>query len=150
MLGHLGRDPSPAIDVNQETCATVSLATTFKWRDRDTGDFKESTEWHNLVFPPDLAQSALHELKKGTKTWITGRLHTRKWNARDGSKRSAVQVIVESYQDMSKDGTTFSSAQDYYAQPAPQQQRQPRPAAAPTPVAPSTPSTPSTYARAKG
>ena len=83
LLGNLGRDPELRTFPNGTPVCNVSVATTEKWRDRQTGEMRSSTEWHNIVFTDRLAEIAHQYLHKGSQVYIEGKLRTRKWQDRN-------------------------------------------------------------------
>lgn len=94
LLGHLGRDPEVRYMPSGGAVANVSLATSETWKDRQTGERMERTEWHNLVFYNKLAEIAGEYLRKGSKVYIEGRIQTRKWNDKQGQDRYTTEIIV--------------------------------------------------------
>jgi single-strand DNA-binding protein len=95
LVGNLGRDPESRYGAEGSAIVNVSLATTDNWRDKSTGEKKEATEWHRLVFFGKLADIAGQYLKKGSQIYIEGRLRTRKWQDKDGQERQTTEVVVE-------------------------------------------------------
>lgn len=145
LLGRIGRDAVLRRDVRNEEFATASLATNYHYKDKATLERREAAEWHNLVFPPHLAQRAMEKAKKGASLYIEGRLHTQKLVTKKG-ERYVLQIIVERFSDTNDTGYSGPAPQqDYHAEAA-------APARAPshTPRQPHPGSATSTYARAKG
>lgn len=133
LLGNVGRTPERRTDRHGDTFATASLATTSQYTDRASGEKREQTEWHNLIFPPEIQEAACRDVKKGMQLFITGRLHTHKWKGRQGEDRKALQVIVQTYTDVATMGYTGAGGtQDYYAPPNNPAPPPPPRAAAPT------------------
>ena len=95
LVGNIGRDPETRYDNNGGCIANLSLATTDSWRDKSSGEKKEATEWHRLVFFGKLAEIAGQYLKKGSQVYVEGRLRTRKWNDKDGQERQTTEITVE-------------------------------------------------------
>lgn len=95
LIGNLGADPEVRYMPTGSAVTTVSLATTRRWKDRQTGDRREATEWHRVVFFNRLAEIAGEYLKKGSQVYVEGRLQTRKWQAQDGQDRYTTEIIAE-------------------------------------------------------
>lgn len=94
LIGNLGADPEVRYMPSGGAVANVSLATTFRWKDRDTKEKKESTEWHRVVFFNRLAEVVGEYLRKGSQIYIEGRLQTRKWKDKDGIDRYSTEIIA--------------------------------------------------------
>ncbi|HEY5139143.1 MAG TPA: single-stranded DNA-binding protein, partial [Methylococcales bacterium] len=89
--------------------ANITLATNFRWKDKQTGERKESTEWHRVVFFNRLADIAGEYLKKGSQVYVEGRLQTRKWQGQDGQDRYTTEIIAtEMHMLDSRSGGTAS------------------------------------------
>ena len=95
LVGNLGRDPVSRYGADGSAIVNVSLATTDNWRDKSSGERKESTEWHRLVFFGKLAEIAGQYLKKGSQVYVEGRLRTRKWQDKDGQERQTTEIVIE-------------------------------------------------------
>ena len=113
LIGNLGQDPETRYMPNGNAVATISLATSDAWKDKQTGQQQERTEWHRLVFFNKLGEIAGKYLKKGSKIYIEGSLRTRKWQAQDGSDRYTTEIVVNDLQML--DGKPGSA--DYSAYP---------------------------------
>ena len=98
LVGNLGRDPEMRSFPNGDQVANVTLATTDKWKDKATGDMKEATEWHRVVFNGRLAEIAGQYLRKGSQVYIEGSLRTRKWTDKDGAEKSTTEVRADQMQ----------------------------------------------------
>ena len=98
LIGNLGRDPDIRYTPTGTAVANVSLATTDRWKDRDTGELKESTEWHRVVFFGRLAEIAGEHLVKGALLYIEGKLTTRKWQDKDGKDCFTSEIVAEQMQ----------------------------------------------------
>lgn len=99
LIGNLGRDPELRTFADGGKLANVSLATTEKWKDKTTGQSKEATEWHNLVFNGRLAEVARQYLRKGSRIYIEGGLRTRKWQDKQtGQDRYSTEIRVDHMQ----------------------------------------------------
>lgn len=98
LIGHLGANPEIRYLSDGTAIATVSLATTDKWKDKITGQIKEQTEWHRLVFYKKLAEIANEYLKKGALVFIEGKLHTNKWTDKNQIERYTTEIVVKEMQ----------------------------------------------------
>jgi single-strand DNA-binding protein len=95
LIGNLGADPEVRFMPSGGSVATVRLATTRRWKDRQTGDRKEDTEWHRVVFFNRLAEIAGEYLKKGSQIYVEGRIRTQKWQGQDGQDRYTTEIVGE-------------------------------------------------------
>ena len=98
LVGHLGKDPEIRSFSNGEQVANVSLATTDKWKDKATGEQREATEWHHLVFMGRQAEIAGQYLRKGSQIYVEGSIRTRKWQDKEGNDRYTTEVRVGNMQ----------------------------------------------------
>ncbi len=98
LIGNLGADPEIRYTANGSAVANVRLATAESWRDKETGDQQERTEWHRVVFFSRLAEIVGEYLKKGAQVYIEGRLQTRKWQDRDGNDRYTTEIVANEMQ----------------------------------------------------
>jgi len=94
LIGNLGRDPEVRTFPDGGTLCNVTLATTRSWKDKNSGDKVEETEWHRIVFRDRLAEIAGEYLKKGKQVYIEGRLKTRKYTDKDGVEKYATEVVA--------------------------------------------------------
>ena len=94
LIGNLGRDPETRYMPNGEAVTNITLATTETWKDRNTGDRQEKTEWHRVTFYRRLAEIAGEYLKKGSQVYVEGRLETRKWTDKEGKDRYTTEIIA--------------------------------------------------------
>jgi single-strand DNA-binding protein len=95
LVGNLGRDPEVKSMQDGRSMVNMSIATSDTWRDRQTGERKERTEWHRVViFNDKLAEVAQKFLKKGAKVYLEGQLTTRKWTDQSGQERYTTEVVV--------------------------------------------------------
>ena len=150
IVGNLGRDPEVRYMPSGDAIANIAVATSYKSKDRNTGEQKELTEWHRISFFGRLAEIVAQYLKKGSSVYVEGRLQTRKYTDKDGIERYATDVIAENMQmlggrqGMGGDGGGMGGGMggggmdvDYSAPQQPRQQapRQapPAPAARPQP-----------------
>ena len=98
IIGNLGAAPEVRYTQNSTAIATLSVATTETWKDKQTGEPKEQTEWHRCVAYRRLGEIAGEYLKKGSKVYIEGRLQTRKWQSNDGQDRYTTEIVVSEMQ----------------------------------------------------
>lgn len=95
LVGNLGRDPEIRQTQNGDKLANLSVATSERWKDRQSGEQRERTEWHRVViFNEALARVAENYLTKGTRIYLEGQLQTRKWTDKDGIERYTTEVVV--------------------------------------------------------
>ncbi len=97
IVGNLGRDPETRYLPSGGAVTNVSVATSKAWRDRDSGEQKERTEWHRVVFFNRLAEIASEYLKRGSKIYLEGELRTREWE-RDGQKHYTTEIVADEMQ----------------------------------------------------
>jgi single-strand DNA-binding protein len=133
LIGRLGADPEVRYMPTGGAVANISLATSARWKDKQTGERKENTEWHRIVFFNRLAEIVGEYLKKGSQVYIEGRLQTRKWQGQDGQDRYTTEIIAaEMHMLDNKSGGTgnFNDGQSNSNYTAPQQAApSPKPAA---------------------
>lgn len=94
LIGNLGQDPEVRYMPNGGAVTNITLATSESWRDKQTGEMKEKTEWHRVVIFGKLAEIAGEYLKKGSQVYIEGSLQTRKWQDQSGQDRYTTEVVV--------------------------------------------------------
>ena len=98
LIGNLGRDPEVRFSQDGTKIVNFSVATSERWKDKQTGEPREKTEWHRVVlFNDRLADVAEKYLKKGSKVYIEGALQTRKWTGNDGHERYSTEVVLQRY-----------------------------------------------------
>ena len=120
LVGNLGKDPEVRYMPSGNAVANVTLATTDSWKDKQSGEKQERTEWHNVVFYSRLAEIVGEYLKKGSQVYVEGRLQTRKWQDKSGNDRYTTEIIASDMQMLgSRGGSAGFSAE---RAPAPQQQ----------------------------
>ncbi len=95
LVGNLGKDPETRYSPNGGAICNVRLATTRNWKDKATGEKKEETEWHSVVFYDRLAEIAGEYLKKGRSVYVEGRLKTRKWQDKEGQDRYTTEIVAD-------------------------------------------------------
>jgi single-strand DNA-binding protein len=98
IVGNLGRDPEVRYTPNGSAVCNVSVATTRSWKNKESGDKSEETEWHRVVFYDKLAEIAGEYLKKGRSVYVEGRLKTRKWQDKDGVEKYTTEIIASDMQ----------------------------------------------------
>ncbi|MFW5454019.1 single-stranded DNA-binding protein [Thioalkalivibrio sulfidiphilus] len=98
LVGNLGNDPEVKYMPSGNAVANVSLATTESWKDKNSGERQEKTEWHRVTFYGKLAEIAGEYLKKGSQIYVEGRLQTRKWQGQDGQDRYTTEIIASDMQ----------------------------------------------------
>jgi len=98
IIGNLGRDPEVRYTPNGNAVCNVSVATTRQWKNKESGDKQEETEWHRVVFYDRLAEIAGEYLKKGRSVYVEGRLKTRKWQDKEGKDVYTTEVIATEMQ----------------------------------------------------
>jgi len=101
IVGNLGRDPETRYMPNGEAVTNIAVATTESWKDKNSGEKKELTEWHRITFYRKLAEIAGQYLKKGSQVYIEGRLQTRKWTDKENIERYTTEIIADSMQMLS-------------------------------------------------
>lgn len=110
IVGHLGRDPDVRYTPGGEAIANISVATSYRYKDRNTGEQKEDTEWHRICFFGRLAEIVGQYLKKGSSAYIEGRLRTRKYTDKDGVEKYATEIVGENLQMLGDGGTRDDQA----------------------------------------
>lgn len=141
LIGNLGKDPEVKYFPNGDAFCNLTLATSESWSDKTTGEKKERTEWHNVVFTRKLAEITGQYCKKGSKIYVEGSLRTRKWQDKEGQDRYTTEILVNDMQMLDgRGGGSGGGMDDDYAQPparssgparssAPARSAPPRPAA---------------------
>lgn len=97
LVGRLGKDPEVRYTTDQKAIANVSVATSETWKDKSTGEKKEKTEWHRVVFFGGVAQVVADYVKKGSQIYVEGKLTTRKWVKDDGTEQYTTEVVVDGF-----------------------------------------------------
>jgi single-strand DNA-binding protein len=135
LVGNLGRDPEVRYSAEGSAICNISIATTSQWKDRTSGERREETEWHRVVFYNRLAEIAGEYLRKGRPVYVEGRLRTRKWTGQDGQERFTTEIIAEQMQmlggrdggDMGGGGMGGGEYGGGGGAPAPQRAQRPAP-----------------------
>ena len=116
LIGNLGRDPEVRYTPNGVAIANFSIATSEEWKDKDTGEKQERTEWHRIVAWRRLGEICGEYLHKGSQVYIEGRLQTREWEDRDGNKRYTTEIVAQNMQMLgrpSREGKAESQEERY-------------------------------------
>lgn len=128
LIGNLGRDPEVRYSPDGAAICNVSLATTSQWKDKASGERREETEWHRVVFYNRLAEIAGEYLKKGRSIYVEGRIKTRKWADKEtGQDRYSTEIIADQMQMLGgrdDDGGQREAPQRSQPAPRPQQAQQ--------------------------
>lgn len=143
LVGRLGNDPEVRYTATGSAVANISLATSENWKDKQTGEKQERTEWHRIVFFNKLAEIVAQYLRKGSLIYVEGALQTRKWQDQNGQDRYTTEIIARDMEMLSSKSENSGTA-SYSAPTAPssyapaassnmssQQQSAPRPSAPP-------------------
>ena len=104
LIGNLGNDPETRYTAGGAAVANISLATTDSWRDKETGEQQDRTEWHRVVFFGRLAEIVSEYLHKGSQIYVEGRLQTRKWQDKDGNDRYTTEIVANEMQMLGNRG----------------------------------------------
>lgn len=123
IVGNLGQDPEVKYMPNGNAVANITVATSESWKDKDTGQQQERTEWHRVVFFNKLAEIVGQYLKKGSKIYIEGSLRTRKWQDQSGADRYTTEIVAKEMQMLDSRSDSQQSAPQQN-NPRPQQQSQ--------------------------
>jgi single-strand DNA-binding protein len=110
LVGNLGKDPEVRYMANGQAVANVTIATSESWKDKNTGEQQEKTEWHRVVFFRRLAEIAGEYLKKGSKIYVEGKLQTRKWQDNQGQDRYTTEIIANEMQMLDSRGSAGAAA----------------------------------------
>jgi single-strand DNA-binding protein len=102
IVGNLGRDPETRTFPSGGRVCNVTIATTDRWKDKQSGEMKEATEWHRVVFNDRLAEIAGEYLRKGSQVYIEGSLRTRKYTDKDGVEKYATEIRADTMQMLGK------------------------------------------------
>ena len=97
LIGNLGQDPEVRYMPNGGAVTNITIATSESWKDKQSGEQKERTEWHRIVFMGKLAEFAGEYAQKGTQIYVEGKLQTRKWTDQSGQERYTTEVLVDSF-----------------------------------------------------
>jgi single-strand DNA-binding protein len=124
ILGNLGKDPEVRFMPNGGAVANIAVATSETWKDKQTGEQKEKTEWHRVVMFGKLAEIAGEYLKKGSKVYLEGSLQTRKWTNQQGQDQYTTEIVLQGYNGVMQmlDGKPSGQQQGGFSQQGQQQQ----------------------------
>ncbi|GAB6066826.1 single-stranded DNA-binding protein [Methylothermus subterraneus] len=131
LVGHLGADPDVRYLPSGEAVAVLSVATNETWKDKQTGEMQERTEWHRVVLFGRLAEIAGEYLKKGRQVYIEGSIRTRKWQGQDGQERYTTEIVGREMQLLGSRGEAGASApvaEEAYRKPEPSPKASAKPA----------------------
>jgi len=118
LVGNLGQDPQTRAMPSGKTVVNLRIATTDQWRDKQTGENKENTEWHTVVMFDRLAEVAAEYLRKGSQVYIEGKLRTRKWQDKEGNDRYSTEVVANDMQMLGGRGGGGGGGGGYDREPA--------------------------------
>ncbi len=104
LVGNLGKDPEIRYSASGAAIANITIATSDNWKDKQTGEKQERTEWHRVVFFNRLAEVVGEYLKKGSQVYVEGRLQTRKWQDKDGQDRYTTEIVASEMQMLGSRG----------------------------------------------
>ena len=131
ILGTLGKDPDVKYTASGSAIVNVSVATNESWKDKNTGENVEKTEWHRIVMFGKLAEVAAQYLKKGSQVYFEGKIQTRKWQDQSGQDRYSTEIVIDGFQgqmqmlggraDASGGTSSFNKPQQQRQQSQPQQ-----------------------------
>ncbi len=142
LIGNVGGDPETRYLPSGNAVTNITLATTDAWKDKQSGQQQERTEWHRVVFFGKLAEIAGEYLRKGSQCYVEGRLQTRKWQGQDGQDRYTTEIVVDmngTLQLLGGRGGSDDAPRAPRPPREPQQQAAPAPQARPAPQQPPAP-----------
>ncbi len=125
LVGNLGKDPEIRYTASGSSVANVTVATAESWKDKNTGERVEKTEWHRVVFFSRLAEIVGQYLHKGSQVYIEGRLQTRKWQGQDGNDRYTTEIVANEMQMLGSKGEAAGAQTSGGGQAYPQPQAAP-------------------------
>ena len=117
LVGNLGNDPDIRYTAGGAAVANISLATTDSWRDKETGEQQDRTEWHRIVFFGRLAEIVGEYLRKGSQVYVEGRLQTRKWQDKSGNDRYTTEIVANEMQMLGGRGGGMQQSNEPAAAP---------------------------------
>ena len=97
IMGRLGQDPEVRYSQSGTAFCNITVATSEEWKDKQSGEKKEKTEWHRIIFSGKLAEIAGEYLKKGSQVYVEGKLETRKWTDQSGQDKYTTEIVVDSF-----------------------------------------------------
>lgn len=138
LVGNLGNDPEVRYSQAGAAITNISVATSESWKDKQTGQPQERTEWHRVVFFNRLAEIAGEYLRKGSKVYLEGSLRTRKWQDKEGQDKYTTEIVAAEMQMLDSRGDSNRDSggynQEYQQKQSQSQQQAAAPAAAPPPA----------------
>jgi len=124
LVGNLGADPDTRYMPSGKAVANIRIATSESWKDRQSGDLQERTEWHNVVMYDKLGEIAAEYLRKGSQVYIEGKLRTRKWQDKEGKDRYTTEIIADQMQMLGgRGGGSSAGAEPRRSRPAASEDR---------------------------
>lgn len=128
LVGNLGKDPEVRYTPDGKPVTNITLATSESWKDKNTGQRQEKTEWHRVVFFGGVADVAGEYLKKGSKVYVEGKLQTRKWQDQSGNDQYTTEVVVDGFKGTMQmlDNRASDAGQQAHQQPMQNYQQQPQ------------------------
>ncbi|WP_456447138.1 single-stranded DNA-binding protein [Thiolapillus sp.] len=130
LIGNLGKDPETRYMPSGGAVTNITVATSETWKDKQSGEQQERTEWHRVVFFNRLAEIAGEYLKKGSKVYIEGSLRTRKWQGQDGQDRYTTEIVANEMQMLDSRGSSGGGSAEFSrsapSQPASQSNSSPQ------------------------
>ena len=127
IMGRLGQDPEVRYSQGGTAFCNITVATGEEWKDKQTGEKKEKTEWHRIAFSGKLAEIAGEYLKKGSQVYVEGKLETRKWTDQSGQDKYTTEIVVDSFNGVMQMIGSAPQSQGQQPQQGYQQQPQQRP-----------------------
>ena len=118
IMGHVGTDPEVRYTPSGSAVTNLSVATSESWKDKQSGEMQERTEWHRVVFYNKLAEIAGEYVKKGSKVYINGSIRTRKWQDQSGADKYTTEIIANDMQMLDRKGEVDPNAVNSYQKPA--------------------------------
>lgn len=119
LVGNLGKDPEIRYSAAGAAIANITIATSDNWKDKQTGEKQERTEWHRVVFFNRLAEVVGEYLKKGSQVYVEGRLQTRKWQDKEGQDRYTTEIVASEMQMLGGRGGGTGDSGGYSQDPGP-------------------------------
>jgi single-strand DNA-binding protein len=120
LIGNLGNDPEVRQSTSGGSIATISLATSSSWRDKQSGELQDKTEWHRVVFFSRLAEIVGEYLRKGAKIYVEGSIRTNKWQDKSGNDRYTTEIIANEMQMLDGRGAAATGSSNSAASTPPQ------------------------------
>ncbi len=131
LVGNLGNDPDIRYTAGGAAVANISLATTDSWKDKESGEQQDRTEWHRIVFFGRLAEIVGEYLRKGSQVYVEGRLQTRKWQDKSGNDRYTTEIVANEMQMLGGRGGSGGGMGNNDQAPPPRSESSPASSSAP-------------------